>query len=215
VSGSLQIVNGGLGSATSVILVVESTFDAALVRGDAPPGLRAGNVTGAFSIAGVPDGRYVALAAFEDDHLVRDPDTTIGGTQLVHVAVVNGAASLAPSFKVTGALDVVSPGAAGAEPVSSAAPALAWVDDAGEKSYDVSVLDAWGNTVWRAAFPAVTGSATASVTYGQTAGALSTAHAAEPLQADMYYQFRVVSIDNAGTPIAQTEDLKGVFVYRP
>jgi hypothetical protein len=37
--------------------------------------------------AGVPDGKYVALAAFENDGLVRDPDTSIGGTQIVHLTV--------------------------------------------------------------------------------------------------------------------------------
>src|SRR5207247_2420213 len=93
VSGDVNIVNPGAGTATSVILVVESTFDDALARGDTPPGLRAPappaapNVTGAFSIDGVPDGRYVVLAGFENDNLVRDPDTSIGGTQIVHQQV--------------------------------------------------------------------------------------------------------------------------------
>ena len=70
VSGSVQIVNGQQGDATSVILVVESTFNEMIVRGEAPPGFRAPGpglaptVTGAFSIAGVPAGRYVVLAAF-------------------------------------------------------------------------------------------------------------------------------------------------------
>jgi hypothetical protein len=210
VDGSVQIVNGGLGTATSVILVVESTFDAALVRGDAPPGLRAADVTGSFSISGVPDGRYVALAAFEDDHLVRDPDTSIGGTQIAHVEVANGVASIAPSFKVTGALDIVAPGAAGPEPVASAAPVLSWADDSSEDHYDVSVLDAFGNVLWTRGIAGVSGG-TPSVTYGEAGGTPATAPDLVP---GMYYQFKVVA-SKKGVPISQTEDLKGVFVYEP
>jgi hypothetical protein len=216
VSGNVEIVNRGQGIGTSVILVVESTFDDALVRGDVPPGLRAPepgtdpDVTGAFSIDGVPDGRYVALAAFEDDFLVRDPDTSIGGTQIVHLEVANGAlVSAPPSFKVTGALDVVSPGADGPEVVTSATPTFTWVDDSSEVAYDVTVLDAFGVEVWRTTIPGVSGSPTVSVVYGQAGGTPASAPA---LQSGMYYQFRVLSRKNGGSPISQTEDLKGVFL---
>jgi hypothetical protein len=213
VSGSVQIVNPGQGSATSVILIVESTFDPVLVRGDAPPGLRAPdpgvspNVTNAFSISGVPDGQYIALAAFENDFLVRDA-SDIGGTAIVHVAVANGVASASPGFKVTGALDVVSPGASGPEAVTSATPTFTWVDDSSEKSYDLLVLDTFGSIVWQTTIPPVTGSSTVSVTYGQAGGTPATAPA---LQKGMYYQFRAISKDANGFALSQTEDLKGVF----
>lgn len=67
VAGSVNIVNAPGGSATSVVLVVRSTFSDTFVRGEVPRGLRsplAGvpNVSGSFSIAGVPEGEYVALA---------------------------------------------------------------------------------------------------------------------------------------------------------
>src|SRR5262249_31182702 len=92
-SGNVNIVNPGSGNATSVILVVESTFNEALARGETPPGLRAPapgtapNVTNAFSIAGIPAGTYVVLAGFENDFLVRDPDTCIAGTDILHQAL--------------------------------------------------------------------------------------------------------------------------------
>ena len=208
VNGSVQVVNPGQGSATSVILIVESTFDPVLVRGDAPPGLRAPDpgvnpsVTGAFSVSGVPDGNYVALAAFEDDFLVRDA-SNIGGTAISHVAVANGVANASPSFKVTGALDVVSPGANGPEQASSVTPTFTWDDDSSEKAYDLMVLDAFGAIVWQTSIPGVTGSPTVSVTYGGPA-----------LQSGMYYQFRAISRDAASNALSQTEDLKGVF-YLP
>ena len=64
-NGSVQIVNAPGDAATSVILVVESTFNTALVRGEMPPGLRAPSgggtpsITGAFTIEGIPAGTYV------------------------------------------------------------------------------------------------------------------------------------------------------------
>jgi hypothetical protein len=97
-------------------MVVDSTFNATLVRGDVPPGLRAPdsgtapNIDGAWTIAGIPDGKYVVLAAFENDGLVRDPDPNISGTQIQRVTVANGALSAAPAFKVTAAVQMVGPG---------------------------------------------------------------------------------------------------------
>ena len=34
------------------------------------------------------------------------------------------------------------------------------------------------------------------------------------LQSGLLYQFRATSIKNGGTPLARTEDLRGVFVYQ-
>jgi hypothetical protein len=219
VSGSLQLVNPGQGSGTSVILALESTFDDRLVRGDVPPGLRAPEgsaaptVSGAYTITGVPDGRYVALAAFEDDFLVRDP-SNIGGTALQHVVVAGDAATLA-GFKVTGALDVVSPGANGPETVTTAQPVFTWTDDSSEQSYGITVLDAFGVTVWKAALPRVTGAADATATYGVSG---TSTIGPVPLVAGMYYQFKVTSYDAAGAAgnaLATTEDLRGVFLVQP
>jgi len=117
--------------------------------------------------------------------------------------VANGVANASPSFKVTGALDVVSPGANGPEQASSVTPTFTWDDDSSEKAYDLMVLDAFGAIVWQTSIPGVTGSPTVSVTYGGPA-----------LQSGMYYQFRAISRDAASNALSQTEDLKGVF-YLP
>jgi hypothetical protein len=198
VSGGVQIVNAPGGSETSVILVVESTFDDMAARGEAPPGLRVGNVSGAWSIDGVPDGRYVALAAFENDGLVRDPDTSIGGTQIVHFDVTGDNVAL-EGFKVTGALAVVAPGADTLELVSQPFD-LSWEDDSSEDSYDVVVFDALGNLTWQqSGIPGPRGNGNATVPYGGPA-----------LVPGMVYQFRATSIKD-GVPISATEDLRGVF----
>jgi hypothetical protein len=200
VSGSVQIVNAPGASLTSVILVVEETFDELALRGEAPPGLRVGDVSGAWSIADVPDGRYVALAAFENDGLVRDPDTSIGGTELVHVTVAGSDQVISQGFKVTGALATLSPGSDGPEPVGGS-PRFEWEDDSSEDSYTLRVIDALGNLTWEA-----------SDIMGPRGGApVSVEYAGPALEHGMFYQFRAVSIKD-GVPISSTEDLKGVFV---
>lgn len=210
VTGSVQIVNAPGGSRTSVILVVESTFVENVARGEAPPGLRAAPVTGAFTIDGVPPGRYVALAAFENDGLVRDPDTSIGGTAIVHVEVPDGGGvvELGESFKVTGALAVRSPGAEVVETIATAEPTFRWEDDSSEDGYELRVFDAFGNLVHEnTMLPRVTGSG--DVTYTWTGATL------EP---GMLYQFRAWSFHDEASGhvlISATEDLRGAFVYEP
>ncbi len=117
INGNVNIVNAPGGSVTSVVLVPESTFSPTFVKGEVPQGLRAPappappNISGSFTINGVPDGKYVVLAAFENDKLVRDPDPNIAGTQIVHITVPDNSLyniTLPTSFKITEALVIVS-----------------------------------------------------------------------------------------------------------
>lgn len=212
VSGKVEMVNPGEGKATSVVMVVASTFDPVLGRGETVPGLRSPDpgadldVTGDFTIEGVPAGDYVILAAFENDFLVRDPDTCIAGTDFVSQTVGDDATIEIPdAFKVTGALDVLGPGAEAPEAVTET-PTFTWVDDSSEDSYRVVVLDSLGTVVWETVADGATGDDPA-VTY-----------AGPPLEPGMYYQFRATSIRDSGgdsCEISQTEDLKGVFFMEP
>lgn len=200
VDGKVEIVNPGDGQDTSVIFVVDETFNPTALHGEAPPGLRVFPVAGAFTLAGVPDGNYVVLAAFENDNLVRDPDTAIGGTSIVHITVA-GNMVIDESFKVTGSLDVVSPDK---EMPVSGTPTFIWSDDSGEDHYEIRVFDAFGTKVWEdLAIPGVSGSSTVEVQYGGPA-----------LTAGLVYQFRATSIKQGGTPISQTEDLRGTFLFQ-
>lgn len=207
VSGSLTFVNPGSGI-TTVILAVASTFEPTTSRAQAPAGLRATDVSGAFAIDGVPPGSYFVLAAFENDGFVRDPDTSIGGTEVVPVIVPEGGGDVAleMSFKVTGALQVLSPGAEGLEVVTEAEPTFSWADDSSEDGYEVYVFDALGNEVHMGELGPVTGSM--PVTYTWT-GAM--------LEPGMVYQFRAYSyrapMGGARTYISATEDLLGVFTH--
>lgn len=221
ISGSVNIVNAPGGSATSVVLVVASTFSDTFVRGEVPRGLRSPlsgepNVDGSFTIEGVPEGSYVVLAAFENDDLVRDPDPNIAGTQIVTVDMPSPGDDVSlESFKITEALAVIGPGVDGPELVSEA-PTLTWADDSSEAFYTVVVYDAYGDLVWCRSdlmmgcdggnIPGVSGSSDVEVPYDG------------PLEPGMYYQFRATSWRQSGNSepgaISQTEDLRGVF-YTP
>jgi hypothetical protein len=204
-SGTVNIVATVGGQATSVVMVVESTFNEPLARGEVPPGLRAPepgtapNVTNSFVIEGVPDGRYVVLAAFENDGLVRDPDPNIAGTQIQRVTVSNGTASASPTFKVTGAVSIVGPGAGESVEEVTGTPRFTWKPYSSSQAYDVSVFDSFGNEVWKMRKAAVTGSDN-TLDYAGTA-----------LVPGNVYQWRVTALGNSLTPKSLSEDLRGLF----
>lgn len=204
VSGSVNVVNGNGFSMTSVVLALKDTFVPDAARGEVPKGLRVGNVTGAYEFVGVPDGRYVILAAFENDGLVRDPDISIGGTSILDITVSGGANVTPDGFKITGALTTESPGKDAIDEVTGT-PSFVWGDDSSEDHYEVRVFDAFGKKVWEnLAVPGVSGDKTVTAVYGGPA-----------LLPGMIYQFRATSIGKSDDiPISATEDLRGVFVYR-
>jgi hypothetical protein len=210
VSGKVEIVDAPGGARTSVILAVASTFDPLAASGEAPVGLRAAPVSGGFAIEDVPPGRYVVLAGFENDGLVRDPDQSIGGTDLVTIEVAEGSPAIAleESFKVTAALEIRSPGADGTGVVSDATPTFVWADDSSEDGYELRVYDVFGALVFEdTEVGRVTGSDTVSFTW-DAAGAVP----------GLVYQLRVRSFrDKRGTReyIALSEDLRGVFRWLP
>ncbi len=210
VTGSVNLVAGANGAGTSVVLVLESTFNANLGRGEVPPGLRAPapgtapNLTGNFSIQGVPEGKYVVLAAFENDGNVRDPDPNISGTQVVHITVA-GAAVQGPAiaFKVTGAVALVSPGGGDAPEATTATPTFTWQPYSSARTYDVTVLDSFGVTAW-----------TNTVTNPPSSGNVTLLYAGPALTSGRVYQWRALAKGNQGNPISTTEDLKGLFVVQ-
>ncbi len=204
-SGKVQLV-AGAAQGTSVVLALESTFLQALGRGEVVPGLRApepgtaANLTGDWSISGIPDGRYVVLAAFENDGNVRDPDPGISGTQVQHLTVSNGAIAggASPDFKVTAAVSLVSPGKDGPEGVTGT-PTFTWTSYSNADAYELFVFDALGNEVWK---KLVLDKATVSTVYGGPA-----------LTAGQFYQWRATAIRKLA-PTSLTEELRGVFYVK-
>jgi hypothetical protein len=203
VTGTVQIVNAPGEAQTSVILVLESTFDETFGRGQSIPGMRdpesgvTPNITSEYTIEGVPAGRYVVLGAFENDALVRDPDLSIGGTSTLHIDVSAGGTTTVDGFKITEALEVLSPGADGPEEVTGT-PVFSWADDSSEDQYLVEVFDAFGEIIWDTTISGSSGQ-DPSVTYEGPA-----------LEPGGFYQFRATS-SKSGSNLSRTEDLKGVF----
>jgi hypothetical protein len=205
-TGTAKVVAGtGL---TSVVLVVRDTFNQQIIRGEVPPGLRAPapgtapNINGDFSIEGVPDGEYVVLAAYENDDLVRDPNTGTAGTGLQFVTIANGQPSGQPDFKITTAIAIVGPGATGIEPLSGT-PTFRWTAYPQSKDYRIQLFDALGNEVWNAGGLAPGSSGTLSQAYGGPA-----------LGAGGVYQWRITAYNQAGIPISTSEDLEGIFTVQ-
>ncbi len=206
-SGSVQLVAGANGAGTSVVLGLASTYLEALGRADTVPGLRAPEagtaptVTGSWSITGIPDGKYVVLAAFENDGNIRDPDPGISGTQLQRITVAGGAitqGSTSPSFKVTGAVDLVSPGKEGVEEVS-ATPTFTWGSYSNADGYQLKVFDTLGEQLWSKDIA--------------DKGTVSTVYAGPALKAGYTYQWRLTAFRRLA-PTSATEELRGLFVVK-
>jgi hypothetical protein len=199
-------------------LVIESTYVSTLDRGDSPPGLTvhtAGNANYAF--AGVPDGRFVVLAAFAADGNVRDLST--GGMTAAPRVTVAGATVAPDDFKIVPAVELRTIGGAsvGVDPVivvSTTTPTFTWGKGtvANAASYRVMVFDEFGDYQLP---PTDVAAVTNNVFDCTSCG----------LQPDHFYQLRILGLAQSlaelgASPgvyeqLTQTEDVLGVFTYRP
>ncbi len=207
VTGSLAITNGGMTTSTSVMLVLEDTFDNVLDRGDSPAGLEITGVNGAFTLEGVPNGSYAVLAAFENDGVVRSPDTSVMGSPVQHIVVADGDVKLAQPINVVGALGVVGLGAVGLGAdgldMVTGAPMFGWNADQNADNYRLDVFDAYGTMVW----------SQLGVFSGGSGQPIAATYGGPTLTHGTVYQFRATSL-KAGTPLTATEDLAGAFLYQ-
>ena len=114
---------------------------------------------------------------------------------------MQGASSVA--FKVTGAVALVSPGGGDAPEATSATPTFTWQAYSSARTYDLTVLDGNGTTVW-----------TNTLSNPPSSGNVTLVYAGPALTAGRVYQWRVLAKGNQGNPISTTEDLKGLFVVQ-
>lgn len=203
VTGRVDLVGVAGGTATAVALVPAATFSPAFWRGALVPGLgapppgTAPNVTGEYTIQGVPAGTYVVVAAVGLDGLVQDPVARAQGTVGPVVTVDAGLAAAAEVVKITHALEILAPGAGGPEELQGDVR-LSWRDEPAEDRYQVTVVGSDGAVVWQTSEPAHD-TDDPSVKYGGPDFAVGGV-----------YQLRVTAL-HGGTPIAASEDQAGIF----
>jgi hypothetical protein len=219
VTGGL-IFNNGVTDPVAVALVVESTYDPILDRGETPPGLAVQSAASGYSFTNVPDGKYIVLAAFDADGNVRDvscpsPPCT-NNTQPVVVIVQGGSAGAVGQFKITRAISGLT--IAGATPtvapmvVSTSTPVFTWTKAnaySSAQTYRVTVYDSTGNVAWTVDQPG--GNSNSVTPPGGT------------IVAGDLYQLRIAAFANVTIPVdptlrnqlSQTEDVLGVFTYQP
>jgi len=247
IEGQVQPVAGGCSAGTSVVLVPRESLPPGTsfpltavspIRGEVPRGLRAPEppqaptLSGSYRIEGVPAGVYEVLAAYENEAepCVYDPSNT-GGAFFVHEATLPEGDNfdlVVPGFKVTGAVELVGPGAAGTETVNTLAPTFEWAPYASWKNYQLAVYDSNGAQLWVTTICADGDSGCAfdhKVIYGQPGAGSSSPALAPALQSETLYQWRVIVMGSkagktcgfAGVEIADrecislSEDLAGIF----
>lgn len=200
VKGQVHLPEGA--PPTSVVLIPKSTLLPKLGRGQIPPGMRAPasgtapNVTGDFSIVGIPDGVYAVIPAYETDGLVRDPAQSFSGSDLLELTVTDGSPSPAtlPTLEVVTAVELVSPGATETLEVVGTAPKLTWTAYPSAASYSISVFDRAGEEVFQT-----------------TAAGGATSVTVSPALPPGIYQWRVTALDAGDAPLSRSEELLGVF----
>jgi hypothetical protein len=208
------IFNNGASSDIQVSLVVQSTYVANLDRGETPPGLTVQGSGNGYTFSGVPDGKYVVLAAFGLDGDVRDVSGG-GNTAAPQVTVLGGLVQgTPPNFKIIPSVDLLtidgSTVSTAPATVTGATPTFTWRKgsvDSSALTYRVLVFDSFGSPMW---------------SHDQAAATTnSTTYAGSPLVAGMTYQLRILAIKEAlpvpasFTQLSQTEDVAGVFTYQP
>ncbi|MFT3707283.1 MAG: hypothetical protein QM817_06415 [Archangium sp.] len=101
----------------------------------------------------------------------------------------------APSFKITGAVELNSPGKDGIDSVS-ATPTFSWGSYSNADAWVVRVFDQLGNQIWE---QSIGDKGTTTLTYAGPA-----------LTAGQYYQWRVTAM-RRGAPTSLSEELRGLF----
>jgi hypothetical protein len=195
-SGDIILRRGA--APADVQLVLASTFNSVTYRGVTVPGLNLNNISGSFTLSGIPDGTYYVLGAHNTPGDCRDPAAT-GNTAIPLVTVTGGQPSSTAQFAVTASIGIVSPGGSAAIDVVSATPTFSWNTFSSAATYDLTVFDSQGNIVWQqTGLPASSG--TQSLTYAGPA-----------LTSGTTYQWRVKAISTGATPLSTSEDLRGIF----
>jgi hypothetical protein len=136
------------------------------------------------------------LAAFPNDHLVKDPDPGQAGTATPTATFAGNTVDVG-TFKITDPVDMVGPDA---NARMTGTPTFSWTAYPQTNHYEIEVFNAQGILVWSLDnIPRST-----SLPYG-----------GPPLDAGSYYQWRITAYaqtsNTVSRPISRSEDLRGVW----
>lgn len=170
-----------------------------------------------YSIAGVPNGTYLARASYANDGIVVDPDWIVkNGEPFVTVS-----GSTTRDFSVTGSVELSSPTnpASSAQPVASSSnPTFSWESYSSTSDYVIEVRDASGKLIWGgfsndwSTKNIVIPSSQRSIAFNADGNAL------ENLEVGRVYRWRVyASKDSSQSPtgwelISMSEDQRGLII---
>ena len=139
---------GSIAGHISFLASPNATVDITLLHpetGDVIPGLRTYNDgNNAFSLTGVPDGTFHAMASFETDGYVLDPDSVV--KHGVPEVTVTAGSSETLDFDVTGAVVMRVPTDGDVIPINN--PTFEWEPYSSASDYVVEVSDTSGNVIW-------------------------------------------------------------------
>ncbi len=151
----IALTNDATGSISGTITFLATDngeVDVALTHqetGEVIPGLRVMTSSAAYTISNIPNGTYIANAAFENDTYVLDPDWVIKNG-LPEITLAGSAETL--DFSVTGSVELTSPTNAMDESIpveiNNATPDFTWVAYSSTSDYIIEVSDVNGNIIW-------------------------------------------------------------------
>ncbi|MCH7534454.1 MAG: carboxypeptidase regulatory-like domain-containing protein, partial [Bacteroidetes bacterium] len=180
------------------------------------PGLNTTTSSGKYSIANVPDGKFLARASFVNDAKVMDPDWIVKNGEPFVIVSSN---AVTRDFSVTGAIAVVSPTNVftSTTPVeTTTTPTFEWDKYSSTSDYVIEVRNANGILIWGGFSPdwskknIVIPSSQNTVLYDFDASAT------EPLVVGKTYRWRVYASKDAGGGaswdlISASEEQMGLF----
>lgn len=210
--------SASLSGSVTFLAVTNSEVEVALLHPDTNrvvPGLRDFTSNRLYSISGIPDGTFDAIASLETDGYVLDPDA-IAKFGVPQITVSGGVVTPNPlPFDVTGAVSFIAP--VNLPTLPSDAITVSWNAYPSTKNYILELIDQNGDVIWGGYVP------TAGTEYTVGTATTKTIDPTWPepdLEVGKFYRVRVyASVDDTDAPfytlISATEDLEGVFQVGP
>lgn len=187
------------------------------------PGLNTRTTDASYEISGVPNGKYIARASFDNDTYVVDPDWIIKNGEPTVDATGQ---SIDLPFSVTGAVTIISPSVDSNTitpvEITEIPPTFVWNEYSSTSDYIIEVSDINGNVIWGGfTVDGTTITKNVSVPKGQLSVVFNyDGSASESLQVGRIYRWRVFASkddskdQNGWKLISVSEDQKGLFIIQ-